>query len=197
MGAGRRHGKGAEESSSRSLCELSGFLKDNEMILQVLFYLLPTNKLHFCLIPVPTLGSPAKTRKKITVFQYRCFVLEHLTQWAPITESRANGSQWGIQKCSPYSPSPHYSLTPIFGYLENPGSHLLVSVTPDLLSQLQLESHLADECAQDHRTEDEIAEDARKDVPLPMDLARVDFIEELHQYEGVENNGIVLAGWGM
>lgn len=66
MGAGRRHGKAAEESSSWSLCELPGFSKDNEMILQVLFYLLPTNKPHFCLIPIPTLGSPAKTRKTIT-----------------------------------------------------------------------------------------------------------------------------------
>lgn len=121
MGAGRRHGKGAEESSSWSLCELSGFSKDSEMILQVLFYLLPTNKPHFHLIPIPTLGSPAMTRKKITMFQHRGFILEHLTQWAPVIEPHANRSQWGIQKCSPYSPSPYYSLTPIPGYLENPG----------------------------------------------------------------------------
>lgn len=36
--------------------------------------------------------------------------------------------------------------------------------------------------------------DARKDVLLTMDLPGVDFVEELHQHKGVEDNGIVLAG---
>lgn len=101
----------------------------------------------------------------------------------------------GTPKCSTHSLSPHHSLTPFPGCSGNPGPQLLAFIVPDLLSQLQLESHLADECAQDHRAEDEVAEDARKDIPLSMDLAGVDFIEELHQHEGVENNGVVLAGW--
>ena len=37
-------------------------------------------------------------------------------------------------------------------------------------------------------------EDAREDSPLPVDLAGVDFVEELHEHEGVENNSVVLAG---
>lgn len=76
-------------------------------------------------------------------------------------------------------------------------SQLLAFAIPDLLPQLQLEAHLADERAQDHTAEDEVAEDACKDIPLSVDLAGVDFVEELHQHKGVENNGVVLAGWGM
>lgn len=30
-----------------------------------------------------------------------------------------------------------------------------------------------------------------------MDLAGVDFVEELHEHEGVENDGVVLAGRGV
>lgn len=59
------------------------------------------------------------------------------------------------------------------------------------------DENLADECAQDYRAEDDVAVDAWKDVLLSMDLSGVDFIEELHQHEGVKNNGIVLGGWWM
>ena len=30
-----------------------------------------------------------------------------------------------------------------------------------------------------------------------MDLAGIDFVEKLHQYKGVEDNGVVFRGWGM
>lgn len=107
-----------------------------------------------------------------------CLVLEHSTQKF-------------------HSLIPHDFLTPFPQYLGIPGCQLLAYITSDYLPQLKLESHLADECAQNHRTKDEVAEDARKDIPLSVDLAWVDFIEKLHQHKSVENNGVVLAGWGM
>lgn len=37
-------------------------------------------------------------------------------------------------------------------------------------------------------------EDARKTFHSPRGSCGVDFVEELHEHEGVENNSVVLAG---
>lgn len=96
-----------------------------------------------------------------------------------------------------FSPQPETpSFSPSFSWVpREPCSQHPTSAIPALLPQLQLEAHLADEGAQDHGAEDEVAEDACEDVPLSMDLAGIDLVEELHQHKGVENNGVVLAGW--
>lgn len=93
------------------------------------------------------------------------------------------------------TPQPQFPATPFSGCLGTPGSQPLAFIFPDLLPQLQIDSHLDDKSAQDYRAEDEVAVDACKDVPLSMDLSGIDFIEELHQHKGVEDDGIVLAGW--
>ena len=58
-------------------------------------------------------------------------------------------------------------------------------------------SHLHAERAKDDAAEDGGGEDAVEDVPLAVDLAGVDLIEELHQDKGVEDYGVVFRGWGM
>lgn len=52
--------------------------------------------------------------------------------------------------------------------------------------------YLNGESAQDNGAEDGISENAFKHVSLPVDLAGVDLVEELHHDEGVEDNGVVL-----
>lgn len=54
--------------------------------------------------------------------------------------------------------------------------------------------NLDDEGTKDDGAEDEVVEDAIKDVPLAVDLAGVDLVEELHHDEGVEDDGVVLRG---
>lgn len=56
---------------------------------------------------------------------------------------------------------------------------------------VSISAHLDDECANDNGAEDKVVEDAFKDVPLAVDLAGIDFVEELHQHKGVEDNGVV------
>lgn len=62
-------------------------------------------------------------------------------------------------------------------------------------------AHLGDEGAQHHGAEDGVAVDALEDVPLAVDLARVDLVEELHHDKGVEDDGVVLrrrrVKWGI
>lgn len=55
-------------------------------------------------------------------------------------------------------------------------------------------SHLHGEGPQDDGAEDGVGEDAVKDVSLSVNLASVDLVEELHQDEGVEDDGVVLRG---
>lgn len=142
MCAGRGPGKGVEESDPPlGHVRFPCFRQINEGIQCVLFYLSPT-----C-----------------------CLELEHLTQRVPSLEPRAKGSQRRTQQ-----PTARVPITPSLlfpRYFGNPGSQLLACITSDFLPQLQLASHLADECAQNHRTKDEITEDASKDIPLSVDLA--------------------------
>lgn len=55
-------------------------------------------------------------------------------------------------------------------------------------------SYLDNEGTEDDTAEDEVVEDAFKDVPFAVDLAGVDLVEKLHQYKGVEDDGVVLRG---
>lgn len=47
---------------------------------------------------------------------------------------------------------------------------------------------LRDESTEQNRTEDPISENAGEDVSFAVYLPGVDFIEDLHEYEGVEDN---------
>lgn len=55
-------------------------------------------------------------------------------------------------------------------------------------------THLHDDGSQNDGAEDGIPEDAVEHVPLPVDLASVEFVEDLHQDKRVEHNGVVLGG---
>lgn len=57
-----------------------------------------------------------------------------------------------------------------------------------------IKEHLHSEGPQDDGAEDGVGEDAVKDVSLSVNLASVDLVEELHQDEGVEDDGVVLRG---
>lgn len=57
--------------------------------------------------------------------------------------------------------------------------------------------YLDNKGTKDNTTEDEVVEDAFKDIPFPVDLAGVDLVEKLHQYKGVEDNGVVFRGRGV
>lgn len=60
--------------------------------------------------------------------------------------------------------------------------------------RFSISTHLDDERPEDNGAEDKVVEDTVKDVPLAVDLAGIDFVEELHQHEGVEDNGVVFRG---
>jgi len=51
---------------------------------------------------------------------------------------------------------------------------------------------LGDECCKPNDVVDWVSEDAAENVPLAVDLARVDFVEERHHDEGVEDDREVL-----
>lgn len=55
-------------------------------------------------------------------------------------------------------------------------------------------SHLDDKRAEDDAAKDEVVEDAFEDIALAVDLAGVDLVEQLHQHEGVEHDGVVFGG---
>lgn len=55
--------------------------------------------------------------------------------------------------------------------------------------------YLDNKGAKNNTAEDGVVEDAFKDVPLAVDLAGVDLIEQLHQHERVEDDGVVFRGW--
>lgn len=65
------------------------------------------------------------------------------------------------------------------------------------MTDLPVARYLYAECSQDDGTEDRVVDDPFEDVPLPMNLAGVELIKELHQDKGVEHNGVVLGGRGV
>lgn len=66
-----------------------------------------------------------------------------------------------------------------------------------LIPTLVPQPHLSRERPQHHRAEDGVAVDGLEDIPLTMNLAGIDLIEQLHHDEGVEDNGVVLGGRGV
>lgn len=60
-----------------------------------------------------------------------------------------------------------------------------------------LTGYLYDEGSQDDGAEDDVVEDSLKDVPLAVNLAGIELIEDLHQDKRVEHNGVVLRGRGV
>lgn len=38
---------------------------------------------------------------------------------------------------------------------------------------------------------DEVIKDALENIPLAVDLASIDFVEDLHHHKGVEDDGVV------
>ena len=58
-------------------------------------------------------------------------------------------------------------------------------------------AHLNDKCSTHDGAEDGVVEDAVKHVPLAVDLAGVDFVEQLHHHKDVEDDGVVFRGWSM
>lgn len=59
-------------------------------------------------------------------------------------------------------------------------SRVNVSLDCSCCLRLVSHTHLDDERAEDDRAEDEVIEDPLKDVPLTVDFASINFIEELH-----------------
>lgn len=55
-----------------------------------------------------------------------------------------------------------------------------------------LTAYLNNKSPKDDATEDQIVENAFKDISFPMDLPCIDFIKQLHQHKGVEDYGVVL-----
>lgn len=86
--------------------------------------------------------------------------------------------------------SPHVILKKLCFWAVAP-NHTAWKHTAD---QLYILWYLDGESAQNDGAEDGISENAIKHVPLSMDFACVDLVEELHHDEGVEDDGVVL-GW--
>ena len=54
--------------------------------------------------------------------------------------------------------------------------------------------NLSQECANPDKVEDGVGENTLKNVDLAMDLPAVDFVEECHNKEGIEDHGEKLGG---
>lgn len=65
------------------------------------------------------------------------------------------------------------------------------SITPKLHNQ-----NLANKGADPHYPEDIVAQNATENIQLVVHLARINFVEQLHQNKDIEHNGVVLRGWG-
>ncbi len=66
-------------------------------------------------------------------------------------------------------------------------------MTREVISLLYLDN----KGTKDDTAEDQIVEDAFKDVPFTVDLSGVDLVEKLHHYKGVEDDGVVFRRWRM
>lgn len=67
----------------------------------------------------------------------------------------------------------------------------------DDASHVLLTSYLYNQSSQYNGAEDWIVEDPLKDVPLAVNLTGVQLIKDLHQDEGVEDDGVVFRRWGV
>lgn len=57
--------------------------------------------------------------------------------------------------------------------------------------------YLGNKGSQHDSAEDWVPENGLKNIPLSMDLASIDLVEKLHHDKSVENDGVVLRGWGV
>lgn len=62
---------------------------------------------------------------------------------------------------------------------------------------LPVKAYLHNKGSQDNGAEDGVVENALKDVPFSVDLASVELVEDLHEDECVEHNGVVFRGWSV
>ena len=60
------------------------------------------------------------------------------------------------------------------------------------MTSWSLEGYLGNQGADDDRDEDGVLENTHEDVPLSVDLTGVEFVEDLHEDKGVEDDGVVL-----
>lgn len=60
-----------------------------------------------------------------------------------------------------------------------------------------LRPYLYDQCPQHNRTEDGVVEDPLKDVSLAVNLTGVQLVKDLHEDEGVEDDGVMLGRGGV
>lgn len=70
--------------------------------------------------------------------------------------------------------------------------HCLDGASRGTMSSRFLRSHLYDQSSQDNGAEDWIVEDALKNVSLAVNFTGVQLIKDLHEDEGVEDDGVVL-----
>lgn len=59
------------------------------------------------------------------------------------------------------------------------------------------DSYLYEEGSQEDGAEDGVVEDTLKHVPLAVNFAGIEFVEQLHQDESVEHDGVVLRRRGV
>lgn len=124
----------------------------------------------------------------------------------------------GHQRCAgcPAQASPHILYTPVFRFCiteklletnKDTGQScgqclqwiqvLPAARSPPSPTSLSPHPYLSCKRPQHHRAEDRVAVNGLEDVPLPVDLARIDLVEQLHHDEGVEDDGVVLGGRGV
>lgn len=67
----------------------------------------------------------------------------------------------------------------------------MASLTKLYYSNTSILLYLDNKCAKNNGAEDQVVEDAIKHIPLAMDLASVELIEELHHDKGIEDDCVV------
>lgn len=60
-----------------------------------------------------------------------------------------------------------------------------------------LTEYLYQQGSQDDGAEDGVVENALEDVPLSVNLAGIDLVEDLHQDKRIEHDGVVFRGRGV
>lgn len=76
-------------------------------------------------------------------------------------------------------------------------NHRLSNASPGSTFSRFSRSHLYNQRSQHNGAEDGIVEDALKDVSLAVDFPGVQLIKDLHEDEGVEDDGVMLRRWAV
>lgn len=66
-----------------------------------------------------------------------------------------------------------------------------------VVQNLEIKSHLYDQSSEYDGAEDGIVEHAFEDVPLTVNFAGIELVEDLHEDKSVEDDGVVLRWRGM